>query len=122
MAGAKHNQRAKGMQYEKLAAEFLEQKGFQVLQHNFYSRYGEIDLIARDEGYLVFVEVKYRESSRSGYPLEAVDGRKRRKICRTADAYCLRYGYSEGTPCRFDVVGIRGDEIIHILDAFEYVR
>lgn len=112
--------REKGILYEKKAADYLEKQGFFVLQRNFSSKFGEIDLIARDGTYLVFVEVKYRATDRDGHPLEAVDRWKQRRICRTADFYCLRHGYGENTPCRFDVVGIIGDEIIHIRDAFEY--
>lgn len=122
MAGSGNRSRGKGIEYEKLAAEYLKQKGFEILHRNFYSHFGEIDLVAKDGAYLVFVEVKYRENSRGGHPLEAVTVRKQQKICRTADYYCLRYGYYEDTPCRFDVVGIAGEEIIHILDAFLYRR
>lgn len=122
MAGTGNNNRGKGAEYEKLAAELLRQKGFQILHHNFYSGFGEIDLVVRDGIYLVFVEVKYRENSRGGHPLEAVDVRKRKRICRTADYYCLCHGYDQDMPCRFDVVGIMGDEMIHIVNAFEYVR
>ena len=86
---------------------------------NFSSRFGEIDLVAREGRYLVFVEVKYRATARGGHPLEAVDAGKRRRIRKTADFYCLRYGYGEDTPCRFDVVGMLGDEVIHVRDAFE---
>ena len=120
MAGIGNQSRRRGTYYENLAAEYLMQKGFQILHRNFCSRVGEIDLVARQKDYLVFVEVKYRR--RGGeHPLEAADVRKQRRICRTADYYCLRYGYQEDTPCRFDVVGISGDEIIHVEDAFSYV-
>jgi len=122
LAGRKNNYRKIGSENEQKAAEFLKQKGFQIVCQNFYSRYGEIDLVARDGRYLVFVEVKYRENIRGGHPLEAVDLRKRRRICKTADYYCLCRGCGEETPCRFDVIGIAGDEITHIRNAFEYVR
>ena len=113
------NKRAIGSHYEAKAAEFLKKQGYEILDCNYQDRYGEIDLVAKDGDYLVFVEVKYRR--RGGeHPLEAVDIRKQRRICRTADYYCLRYGYQEDTPCRFDVVGISGDEIIHVEDAFSY--
>ncbi len=92
---------------------------FRIIQKNFSSRFGEIDLVAREGRYLVFVEVKYRATARGGHPLEAVDAGKRRRIRKTADFYCLRYGYGEDTPCRFDVVGMLGDEVIHVRDAFE---
>ncbi len=122
MARVNNNNRSNGAAYEKMAAKYLRQKEFQILNQNFCSRYGEIDLVARDGKYLVFVEVKYRENSKGGHPLEAVDFRKRRRICKTADYYCMCFGYRQDTPCRFDVVGILGDEIIHISNAFEYVR
>lgn len=111
--------RQKGTEYETQAAEYLEAQGFRILHRNFSSRFGEIDLIAQEGRYLVFVEVKYRANARGGHPLEAVDAGKRRRIFKTADFYCLRYGYGEGTPCRFDVVGIMGEEVIHVRNAFE---
>lgn len=111
--------RRKGTQYETKAAEYLKAQGFEILQKNFSSRFGEIDLVAREGRYLVFVEVKYRATARGGHPLEAVDAGKQRRIKKTADFYCLRYGYGEDTPCRFDVVGIIGEEMIHVRNAFE---
>lgn len=119
MAYSKNSSRRRGTQYEEVAAEYLKKQGFQILEQNFSSRFGEIDIIAREGRYLVFAEVKYRATDRGGHPLEAVDYYKRRRIGMTADFYLLRYGYGEETPCRFDVVGIAGDEIIHVRDAFE---
>ncbi len=121
MAGVGNNYQKRGRHYEEVAASYLERKGFQILHQNFYSRFGEIDLVARDGNYLVFVEVKYREHDRGGHPLEAVNRRKQKRICKTAEYYCLHYGYGEDTPCRFDVVGIMGDELSHVEDAFFYV-
>lgn len=119
MANRGNSSRERGAKYEELAAEYLQKQGFQILQRNFSSRFGEIDLIAREGRYLVFVEVKYRAPNSSGHPLEAVDVRKQRRIGKTADFYLLRYGHGEDTPCRFDVVGILGEEIIHLRNAFE---
>lgn len=121
MAEAGNNYQKRGRYYEGIAAGYLERKGFQILHQNFYSRFGEIDLVARDGNYLVFVEVKYREHDRGGHPLEAVNRRKQKRICKTAQYYCLCYGYREDTPCRFDVVGIMGDELSHVEDAFFYI-
>ncbi|MEG0961788.1 MAG: YraN family protein [Lachnospiraceae bacterium] len=109
-----------GAGYEKLAAEYLSRKGYHILHTNFTIRGGEIDIIARQGRYLVFVEVKYRKDTKGGHPLEAVTIQKQKRICRTASFYCLRYGYEMETPCRFDVIGILGKEIIHIEDAFSY--
>lgn len=113
--------REEGYLQEEKAAEYLKQKGYRILKQNFYSRYGEIDIIAKDRDYLVFVEVKYRRNKRAGHPLEAVDLRKQRRICRTADWFLCRYGYKEGCPCRFDVIGITEEGITHIENAFSYV-
>lgn len=110
--------RATGTAYETLAEEYLKQKGYRILKKNFYTKAGEIDMIAKDDAYLVFVEVKYRSSLRGGHPLEAVDTRKQQRIRRAAQYYLLRYGYPADTPCRFDVVGILQEEIVHIENAF----
>ena len=81
---------------------------------------GEIDLIAMDQEYLCFVEVKFRENSDCGGPFLAVDNRKQRRICQTALFYLMKRGMSEETPCRFDVVGITPDDTALIKDAFSY--
>lgn len=114
------NKRAIGIDYEKLAGEYLKSQGYEILEYNFRCHMGEIDIIAKDGGYLVFIEVKYRSSKRQGTPLEAVDIRKQRKISKTASYYCLTHGYGESMPCRFDVVGIERSEYIVVQNAFEY--
>lgn len=120
MSSTKGKAPRKGALQEGQAAKFLEGKGYQVLQKNYYSPFGEIDLVARQGRYLVFVEVKYRKDSKGGHPLEAVDAHKQRRIFKSALHYCLRHGYGEQTPCRFDVVGILGEEMIHVEDAFPF--
>lgn len=112
------NKRATGGRYEQMAAAFLQEKGYQILERNYRDRYGEIDLIARDGRYLVFVEVKYRASSANGYPEEAVDARKQARIRHAASYYLYSRHYPEDTPCRFDVVAILGSEVRLISDAF----
>ena len=92
----------------------------QILEQNFRCRQGEIDIIARHKGVLVFVEVKYRKDLRQGRPEEAVTPLKMRTICRVADYYRLRNGYGEQVPCRFDVVAVLGEEIRIFENAFEY--
>ena len=114
------NKRAVGTAYEKEAGAYLEKQGYQILEYNFRCRSGEIDIIARDGEYLVFVEVKYRTNAKSGNPFEAVDSCKQRTISRTALYYCLKHGYGETTPCRCDVAAVLGEEITLIKNAFEY--
>ena len=81
---------------------------------------GEIDLIAKKGSYLVFIEVKYRTKALTGNPLEAVDSKKQRRICKSADYYRMIHGMMEDEACRFDVVGVLGEQIILIENAFRY--
>ena len=112
------NKRATGSRYEEKAAAFLQKEGFEILERNYRDRYGEIDLIAKEGGYLVFVEVKYRKNLKNGYPQEAVHGKKQQKIRHTARYYLYKQGCPEDTPCRFDVVFVVGERIELIRNAF----
>ena len=112
------NRRAIGSEKEQLAKEYLEKQGYQILECNFSSRYGEIDIIAKEEKWIVFLEVKYRRSLSNGYPAEAVDQRKRQRIYRTAQYYLYKNRLPDNTPCRFDVVAILGDKLELIKDGF----
>lgn len=118
------NKRKTGSEKEKLAAEYLAGLGYEILEKNFFSHFGEIDLIARKGTALVFVEVKYRKNQSRGNPLEAVDWRKQKRICRTALYYLTRHGLSADIPCRFDVIAITGkgagEEFTHVRNAFEF--
>lgn len=114
------NKRSVGTAYESLAADYLKRKGFRILERNFRCRAGEIDLIAREGRSLVFIEVKYRRSRRSGMPEEAVSPAKRRTICRVSDYYRLRKGISDVLPLRYDVLAIEADEIRYYRNAFPY--
>ena len=106
---------------EKKAAEFLKKKGYKIIEVNYKTHYGEIDIIAKDGETLCFVEVKYRKNKSCGDPLEAVNYRKQKNICQVALFYMMKKGLNEWTPCRFDVVSVCGDEITLIKNAFEGV-
>lgn len=108
---------------EQAASDYLEGKGMKIIKRNFYCRAGELDIIATDGEYTVFVEVKTRKSAKFGRASEFVDYQKQQKIIKTA----LYYIGSSDTPCRFDVVevyyheGVNGrvvDSINHIENAF----
>lgn len=101
------NKRAVGMDYEQEAARYLEALGYRIRERNYRCRMGEIDLIAMEGGYLVFIEVKYRAGLHTGEPQEAVDYRKQKKICLAASYYCLVHQISMEQPCRFDVAACR---------------
>lgn len=106
-----------------MAAEFLLKQGYRILERNFRTVLGEIDIVAQDGKTLVFVEVKARSGARFGAPQFAVDARKQAKMSRVALAYLSRKKI-DPSECRFDVVGITRDSsgatlIEHLKDAFE---
>jgi putative endonuclease len=90
---------------ESIARTALEQQGYAILATRYRTRAGEIDIVARDGGCLVFVEVKARRHVECGTPAEAVTPRKQRRIIAMARDFLARY-QSEATSCRFDVVAI----------------
>lgn len=98
----------------------LQGQGLQLLERNFRSRGGEIDLIMRQANTLVFVEVRYRQSCHYGSPLETVTAAKQRRLSTAAALYLQQRNLN--LPCRFDVVGISGaqqETIEWIQDAFQ---
>lgn len=114
--------RAIGAVAETRAAEFLQDKGYRVVDRNWTCRGGEIDLVCLDgEGTLVFVEVRARADARHGTPLETVVDLKRRRLIRAAQIYVHVKGQAERA-CRFDVVSLTGAgsgaAIEHVEDAF----
>ena len=113
------NKRSKGGHYEQLAAKYLSDRGYRIISHNYRCHAGEIDLIAQEGGYLVFIEVKYRADARWGMPQEAVSAVKQRTIARVAGHYMMNHHIPENTPVRFDVVAILGDQCQIIQNAFE---
>lgn len=97
---------ALGVLGEELAYQYLSRQGYKILIRNYECSLGEIDLIAKHDGVLVFAEVKTRSSSEMGEPAEAITYQKRRQIIQVAQYYLKRYGIRD-YPCRFDVVSIR---------------
>lgn len=110
--------RQKGAFYERKAEKYLLEKGCRILERNFWTRNGEIDLIAMDGAYLCFVEVKYRTTNAYGTPFEAVTYHKQCQIRKVAAYYLMKHGFDEWTPCRFDVIGFEGEKMTHIENAF----
>ena len=94
-----------GKRSERLAAEFLKRTGYRIIETNYRSKMGEIDIIAKEKGTIVFVEVKARSSSRFGSPKGAVTPAKQRKISMAALDYLKQSGQA-GVSARFDVVAI----------------
>lgn len=121
MGERRKNYREIGAEYEQRATLFLEKQGCRIRTRNYRCRAGEIDLVAWDGDVLVFCEVKYRKTRQKGEPLEAVTAGKRRTLSRCALFYLMEKGW-EDIPCRFDVIGIYGEEneITYIRNAFDY--
>ena len=99
------------------ASEFLKKNGLKVLETNFKTHIGEIDIIALDGEELVFVEVKTRTDEDFGSPSEAVNRKKQEKYFKVASEYLIKNKKTD-SPCRFDVVEICDGQINHIKDAF----
>ena len=102
---------------ELKAAEYLKKKGYKVLQTNYKTHLGEIDIIAEQQSEIVFVEVKTRTSEDFGLPSEAVNAKKIEKYYKVATEYLVRTKKTD-SPCRFDVIEIENGQINHIINAF----
>jgi len=94
-----------GQRAEVAAAGFLSSRGYTILEQNYTTRYGEIDIIASHDDTLVFIEVKARRGLRYGGPKEAVNASKQQKIIGTATHYLKQHGIHD-TRIRFDVVAM----------------
>ena len=90
---------------EDIACDVLTARGYAILATRHRTRFGEIDIVARHDGVLVFVEVKARRSTRHGGAVEAISPRKRRRVAAMALDYLAWTGNLDA-PCRFDVVAI----------------
>ncbi len=116
------NKKDIGKEGEEIAAKFLTQKGFEIVERNYQYGHGEIDIVANDKGILVFVEVKTRLNLEYGEPEYAINKKKIQQIKKMAELYLFDKEISEAD-CRFDVVAILLDnksnpQITHYENAF----
>lgn len=105
-----------GKEGEKLAIDYLLTKGYKILEKNFRTPFGEIDIIAKDENFIVVIEVKRRLSDKFGQPELSVNYTKQQKLKKLALYYISRLG--KEYPVRFDVIAINDKKIEHIENAF----
>ena len=103
---------------QQLVTEYLIDNNYVILERNYQTKTGEIDIIAKDDNCIVFIEVKFRSSSRYGSSLDAVNYRKQQTIRHVARIYLSTRYKSLDIPCRFDVIGMDGNNITHIKNAF----
>ena len=94
-----------GEQGESIACEELEKRGYAILERRYRTRFGEIDVIASDQGTIVFVEVKTKTECSFSDPVESVTKQKQRRLVSMAEQY-VAYKRLDTTPCRFDVVAV----------------
>lgn len=102
---------------EELATQYLKKKGYQILDRNFSNKIGEIDIIAKQNNTIIFIEVKSRNSAKFGLPREAVTRYKQNKIRTIALSY-LKQKKLFNSSCRFDVIEDFNGEIRHIENCF----
>jgi putative endonuclease len=108
---------ATGAANEDVAETYLRRRGYRIIERNFKTKIGELDIIAREGGALCFVEVRSRATTAFGDAIESVDHVKRARVSRMAQLY-LTWRKPELTVARFDVLGITGDRITLIRDAW----
>jgi len=109
------NTREIGNKYEDKSIETLVKEAYRILERNYQNRFGEIDIIAEKNKEIVFIEVKYRKTSKFGYGYEAVDRRKIMKILKLANYYIQSKKY-QNYKIRFDCMSYLGDELDWIKD------
>jgi putative endonuclease len=113
-----------GKEGEKIAASFLKKSGYHIIEINYRCVLGEIDIVARENGEIVFIEVKTRKSGELGYPEQAVGIKKQRKLSQLALCY-LQGKKLTNAKARFDVMAITmsasGNEIKLIKNAFDFI-
>ncbi len=95
---------SKGDCAESLACQYLSQQGVKIVARNYRTQRGEIDIIARDEETLVFVEVRLRSNPSFGDAAQSIDARKQARLISAAQHYLLKTGLSDAQPCRFDAI------------------
>ncbi|OHD12710.1 MAG: YraN family protein [Spirochaetes bacterium GWC1_27_15] len=90
---------------EEFAANFLQKKGIQIIKRNYFTKFGEIDLIGIENKTIIFVEVKLRQSNVFGFPYESITNKKLEKIYQLAESFLLENDFSD-FDCRFDVISL----------------
>lgn len=106
---------------EYLAIQFLKTNGYEIISRNFFSRFGEIDIIAKDGDEYVFIEVKTRTNKQYGVPADAVDTYKRKHIVSASRYFIYKYNIANKY-IRFDVIEVKINrkkiDINHIKNVF----
>lgn len=97
-----------GQSLEEFACAKLREQGLKIIERNYLCKMGEIDLIARDNSQLIFIEVRYRKSNIYGGSLESISLKKQQRIIKTAFHYLQKQNLLNKIACRFDVIALSG--------------
>ncbi len=116
--GRDMNERTVGTLNEDRACQFLTEHGYRIAERNYRCRIGELDVIAEENGYLCFIEVKYRRTTQYGLPEDAVGARKQATIRKVALRYLTERKIPMDRAMRFDVVAMDENEIRLYRNAF----
>ena len=113
------NKREIGTKFEEIAKKFLEGKNLVFIESNYYTKYGEIDLIflQKNPRTIVFVEVKYRKNNNYGEAIEMVSKRKQEKIIKSSQIYLIKNRWRDNV--RYDIIGITGNNFVKNIDWIE---
>lgn len=111
------NRVAAGRRYERLAAAYYTRQGFTILARNYRDASREIDLVARKDNLIVFIEVKASHSEQFGHPAERVDNRKQTHLAAAAQRYLADHNI-DGCDLRFDLITFVNGELEHYPNAF----
>lgn len=98
------NTKFMGAYFEAIACDYLLNNNLKLIQRNYISKYGEIDIIMQDMASLVFVEVRARKNILYGSPIETINYKKQAKIIKTAQCFLLNHNIYEKSPYRFDAI------------------
>ena len=110
----KNNNQKLGQWGEELACDYLSKNGYKILKKNYKNNYGEIDIIAKKKGTIIFIEVKTRSGRSFGLPEEAVNGIKQEKLIRVSEKYILDNKVKGNY--QIDVIAIEKDSVTSKID------
>lgn len=112
---------SKGQYYEALASDYLQQQGLTLIETNYHSQFGEVDLIMFDQQVLCFIEVKFRQKKSFGGAVSAIPPAKQKKIVKTAQCYILSKPTITQRPMRFDAVILQFESSVSNL-SIEWIK
>lgn len=103
-SGPLSHKSSKGASAENIACLYLSQQGIKIVERNYRTQRGEIDIIAREDDTLIFVEVRLRSKPNFGDAAQSIDARKQARLITAAQHYLLKKGLTDAQPCRFDAI------------------